>query len=370
VIGAVPICGTNLFMYKCKFCEKEFEKNNLVAGHVRWCNLNPNRVKKKIKPSKKIGGKKFIHSEAAKKIISEKRKAWLAANKDKHNWSRYTNKESVPEKNFREFVEKTDIKLVQYYTPPESDRFFEIDFAEPNKKIGFEINGNQHYNSDGTLTEYFQNRRDHFINLGWNIVEVHYALCFKEEQIKEILTLAFSDFSKCEEKVQEIANDRLARKNKKIEEQKKTFVKVDWLVEPVTEKQLERFISSRKVERPSKEELSKMLQEIPTLQIAKKYGVADNTVAKWAKRYGLSKPPRGYWSKGNLFGASLKHHLNMMEKDKPTKEELEKLVWEMSIESISRLYKINADTISRWIKKWEISKPPIGHWSRQRSIKK
>ena len=178
-------------MYKCKFCEKEFEKNNLVAGHVRWCKLNPNRVIKKIKQSKAKDGKKFIHSEAAKKIISEKRKSWLAANKDKHNWSRYTNVESVPERLFREYVEKTDIKLSQYYIPPESDRLFEIDFAEPFQKIGFEINGNQHYNSDGSLTEYFQNRRNYFINLGWKIIEVHYALCFKEEQIKEILSLAF-----------------------------------------------------------------------------------------------------------------------------------------------------------------------------------
>ena len=113
-----------------------------------------------------------------------------------------------------------------------------------------------------------------------------------------------------------------------------------------------------------------MLWEIPTAQIAKKYGVADNTVAKWSKRYKLSKPARGYWNKNALFSATLKNHLSAMKKDKLTKEALEKLVWEMSIASISKLYKINADTIAKWIKEWNISKPPVGHWSRQRSIKK
>lgn len=53
----------------------------------------------------------------------------------------------------------------------------------------------------------------------------------------------------------------------------------------------------RKVVRPSKEELAKLLWESPTIQIAKTYGVSDKAVEKWAKSYGLSKPPRGYWTK-------------------------------------------------------------------------
>jgi hypothetical protein len=56
-------------------------------------------------------------------------------------------------------------------------------------------------------------------------------------------------------------------------------------------------ISIRKVERPSKEELEKLLWEKPTTQIAKQFGVSDVSIGKWAKAYGLAKPPRGYWSK-------------------------------------------------------------------------
>lgn len=55
--------------------------------------------------------------------------------------------------------------------------------------------------------------------------------------------------------------------------------------------------NKRKVEQPSKEELSVMLWKMPTTYIAIKYGVSDNAVAKWAKKHGLTKPPRGYWAK-------------------------------------------------------------------------
>lgn len=56
--------------------------------------------------------------------------------------------------------------------------------------------------------------------------------------------------------------------------------------------------SRRKVQRPSREDLEKMLWEIPTTAIARIFGVSDTAVSKWAKIYNLPKPPRGYWSIG------------------------------------------------------------------------
>jgi transposase-like protein len=42
----------------------------------------------------------------------------------------------------------------------------------------------------------------------------------------------------------------------------------------------------RKVEnRPSAEELQKMLEETSFLAVGRKYGVSDNAVRKWAKKY-------------------------------------------------------------------------------------
>lgn len=56
-------------------------------------------------------------------------------------------------------------------------------------------------------------------------------------------------------------------------------------------------LSIRKVIRPSKDELLDLLWTKSTLAIAKNYGVSDNAIKKWAKRYNLSFPPRGYWAK-------------------------------------------------------------------------
>lgn len=58
-------------------------------------------------------------------------------------------------------------------------------------------------------------------------------------------------------------------------------------------------LASRRVVRPSKEELEKMIWTKPTTQIAKDFGVSDKAVEKWCKAYGIEKPPRGYWAKQN-----------------------------------------------------------------------
>jgi hypothetical protein len=69
------------------------------------------------------------------------------------------------------------------------------------------------------------------------------------------------------------------------------------LSKTMTEKSVQAHIKSRKVERPNKEDLEKLLWEKPTIQIAKQFGVSDKAVEKWAKQYKINKPPRGYWSK-------------------------------------------------------------------------
>ena len=56
-------------------------------------------------------------------------------------------------------------------------------------------------------------------------------------------------------------------------------------------------INSRKVERPSKEDLQKLVWEKPTTHIAIDFGVSDKAVEKWCKAYDIEKPTRGYWAK-------------------------------------------------------------------------
>lgn len=44
-------------------------------------------------------------------------------------------------------------------------------------------------------------------------------------------------------------------------------------------------------------ELSSLLWQIPTTKIATHFKVSDQAISHWCKKFGLNKPPRGYWSK-------------------------------------------------------------------------
>ena len=54
-------------------------------------------------------------------------------------------------------------------------------------------------------------------------------------------------------------------------------------------------IETRKVIRPSKVDLKKMIENTPITQIAKQYNVSDNTIRKWCKIYKIQMKHRGYW---------------------------------------------------------------------------
>ncbi len=52
----------------------------------------------------------------------------------------------------------------------------------------------------------------------------------------------------------------------------------------------------RKINRPSKEELTQLIWSKPMKDLATDFGVSDKAIAKWAKGYGIALPGRGYWS--------------------------------------------------------------------------
>jgi len=52
-----------------------------------------------------------------------------------------------------------------------------------------------------------------------------------------------------------------------------------------------------KIKWPDKQFLEKRLWEIPTIKISKELGVSDVAISKHIKKLGLTKPPRGHWSK-------------------------------------------------------------------------
>lgn len=47
----------------------------------------------------------------------------------------------------------------------------------------------------------------------------------------------------------------------------------------------------------TKEELSELVWKMPTLKVAKLFGVSDAAISKRCKKFGIIKPGRGYWTK-------------------------------------------------------------------------
>ena len=199
---------------KCRFCGKECKNKLAFSNHERTCPSNSNRNYKngmtgkqgknqfikakesglpipvsatKGKPGKCAGKK---HSEETKKIISEKRKLFLQNNPNKHPWKRKDKHISIPCERVKEYLDKRNIMFIEEYQPL-PDRFFSIDIAFPDIKLGIEINGNQHYDSDGTLSEYYQKRHDLIVSSGWVLIELHYSSCFTDSKLDSI----FSDIT-------------------------------------------------------------------------------------------------------------------------------------------------------------------------------
>ena len=194
----------------CKICEKEFNSIKSLSSHVRnkhgiklleyyikyenfdipkcgYC-LNECKSKGGIKFTKTCGTDECINKEKrgrkvskeTKNKISKSRKKYLMENKHKHVWRRKNKFISVPCEHLKSILNNKNINFIEEYQPLE-DRFFSIDIAFPKKKIGIEINGNQHYNKNGELKKYYKNRHDLIESKGWKLYELHYKIPYSDD---------------------------------------------------------------------------------------------------------------------------------------------------------------------------------------------
>lgn len=126
-----------------------------------------------------------IQTEETKQIISEKRKKYLKEHPDEHPWKRHNKFKSKPCEHLKEIL-KNSFEFEEEYTDERWEHNYSIDIAFLDKKIGVEVNGNQHYQQSGELTNYYQKRHDYLISKCWLILEVHYANCYNNEKIEEL----------------------------------------------------------------------------------------------------------------------------------------------------------------------------------------
>ena len=191
-------------IYKCKYCNRVFNYANILATHTRWCELNPKIIKYKTqKAFCELCGKEIIKynyrnkrcnncknkmSKKGRINVSNGRKKWLKNNPDKHPWKKNTKFISIPCENFKKYLDSINLKYIsEYNVYNETKRNYSIDIAFPDIKLGIEINGNQHYDRNGKLKEYYKNRHIILENLGWKILEIHYTSCFNIESMKNII---------------------------------------------------------------------------------------------------------------------------------------------------------------------------------------
>lgn len=124
-------------------------------------------------------------NDIIKQKISKKRKEYLKNHPNEHPWKKSDKFKSKPCEHLKEILRK-DFNFEEEYTDIRWKHNYSVDIAFLDKKLAIEVNGNQHYNNDGTLAEYFQKRHDYLLSEGWTILEIHYAACYKNDKIDEL----------------------------------------------------------------------------------------------------------------------------------------------------------------------------------------
>lgn len=141
-------------------------------------------------------------TEELRAILSDKRKKYLKENADKHPWKRHEKYKSVPCEIVKEYLRESSIKFVEEWNPI-PDRLYALDIAFPDIKLGVEINGNQHYERDGTLKPYYRKRHDEIVGFGWTLLELHYSIAFNLDKLKILLDIKeqpdYSEYFKIKE---------------------------------------------------------------------------------------------------------------------------------------------------------------------------
>jgi very-short-patch-repair endonuclease len=230
------------------------------------------------------------HTEESKKKLSQARKAYLAANPDKCSWKNTDKFVSIPCEKLKSELKKRNIPF-EYEQQPllHIGRFYSTDISFPDYGAIIEINGGQHYDSNGNLKPYYQTRHDLLTQNGWRVFEIPYHVAMRENILDELLPQIFNTKStpNMEYKLYKKKEHFCKCGNKKY--------KSSILCKKCNNKSGTH--RKRKVERPSKEQLHWLIWNFPMTKIAKNFGVRDKSIKKWCNTYGLSTPNRGYWEK-------------------------------------------------------------------------
>ena len=123
-------------IFRCSFCDREFNRKESKTFHEKYCKENPNRV---------ICKGHSIDSETRNKISIGMKKAHAEGRAHNIGECRWNNEPSYPEKWFEEML-KNELNQEEGIDYKKEFPFyrFSLDFAWPTKKFCIEVDGEQH----------------------------------------------------------------------------------------------------------------------------------------------------------------------------------------------------------------------------------
>lgn len=219
----------------------------------------------------------FKHSNEAKIKMRKSRLKFMREHPEKTAW-RKRNEPSYPEKCFIKFLEESEYDK-KYLIEREYPVFpYYIDFAFVDSKVAVEIDGSQHV-LDEERVERDKDKDNVLVSNGWKVLR------FTENIVK-------TNWILLKEKLDEAINNAVIMPVTKVGifMSKKTRKRVERGPDGLSEKMRESALKQRKVKnRPTLEELEKLIETLPLTKIGKMYGVSDNAVRKWIKQYKKNK---------------------------------------------------------------------------------
>ena len=213
---------------------------------------------------------KFRHSDETKQKLRIKQLQYLKEHPEKTAW-RLKNM-SYPEKCFQKILEDNGLdKKYLIYREYSVFPYF-IDFAFVDEKVAVEIDGSQHLEEDRKKKD--EEKDALLLSNGWRILRITAnEVLYNRDKVIESVSSMLSNDTQCN-----IVGILTAPKS---------HYKVKRGEDGLSDKQREANMAQRRVERPSKEVLSRLLQESNFTAIGRTYGVSDNAIRKWCKTYKL-----------------------------------------------------------------------------------
>jgi uncharacterized C2H2 Zn-finger protein len=197
-------------LYRCPYCNALFKKMGM-GRHIYSKHLHP-----KIDEFEQVESKLFHHSDGTKQRLSDIRKEYLRTH-SKFNKVGFgvPQIENGAEEKLRKLLESLNLPydVYEFYNPSEYSKNYEMDFAIPDLRISFEVNGEQHYTPDGDFTEYHKERKNYIESYGWKQVDIYYLICFDSNELRRLVISALDgNFDECSCINTKIIDHRLQRK--------------------------------------------------------------------------------------------------------------------------------------------------------------